>query len=341
MRYWMRNLVSSQIVGRIGPIFWLPLVLWPLIALAADNRPDTLAAAGGNPLALNAFAFLWWYWKLFLILALVAVVVRFIGWMPANGGGDTGKFGDDPYLIAYVAGGPNRVVETVLASLVQQGALRVNPVSKELIAEEELPPERPKIERITRALLAGTHQVERKAQFQRWVQQALRPTLTVMQKRLLRAGLISRPVIQAWTRIPLVLGFVGLLGTGVMRLIIGVSQDRPVGFLVASMVLTGFLGYRLLRGMAKESATSEGRRLLKDRGLRLERGGDDRVWKVSLFGLSGFGLGPMADLGYLVQQPPSSGWLDRIGGNRGGDRSTGTGGGCGDGGCGGCGGHGG
>jgi len=57
----------------------LGVLLVPAVALCADDRPATLAAAGGNPLALNAWAFLGWYWKMLLLLAAIALVLRLFG----------------------------------------------------------------------------------------------------------------------------------------------------------------------------------------------------------------------------------------------------------------------
>jgi len=329
----------------------LAVLLVPCIALTADDRPETLAQAGGNPLALNAVAFLGWYWKLLLVLAGVAVLLRLFGGELHARARPPGMLGEDPYAMAYLAGGEQRVLDAAMASLVEQGALRVNAVTRELIAEGEPSEDRPKIERLARRLLGGARRVEDAARFRRWLQQELDTPLALMRERLLRAGLLARPPLQAKAVTPLRLAFIALLGVGSIRLIAGVAAGRPVGFLVISMLLTGLVAWWLLRGMGGERATARGKQLLDDRKSRLGRGGDDRIWTVALLGLTGHGMGPMADLHHVIQVPRGRS-LFGGGGGRGrgdsfgaggctGDTSGGGdcgGGGCGGGGCGGCGG---
>ena len=335
----MTDRYLARMAARTHRWFWLFAVLPPLTSLAADDRPDTLAAAGGNPLALNAMAFLAFFWKLFFVLALITLVVRLFRGLPKKRSGSIAELGEDPYLMAYLAGGPRRVVGTALASLVHQGALRVNAVTRELIPEETLPANRPKIERDVRALFRTTRHVSDKARFQRWMQGELGFALTLMHKRLQQAGLLGRPPVQVLALIPLWIGFALLFGIGAIRLINGIGAGRPVGFLVISMVVTGLSAYGLLRGLGKERATPNGERLLQECKSRLGRGGDDRLWTVSLLGLTDFGSGQMADLGYVVQELPPGNLFGGSSQKSGSGNSSGNGGcggaGCGGGGCGG------
>jgi len=320
------------------------VLLVPAVALCADDRPATLAAAGGNPLALNAWAFLGWYWKMLLLLAAIALVLRLFGGRQGMPGRrPAGKLTEDPYSMAYLAGGPQRVLEAVMASLVEQGALRVNAVTRELITEQELPKDRPKIERQTRSMLRGPDQAEDAAGFRRRWKRQLHVSLDLLRQGLLRAGLIARPTLQVWAAKPLALGFVALLGVGVIRLVKGVAAGRPVGFLIASMLVTGVAGWWLLRGMGREGPTAQGKRLLDESKSRLGRPADNRLWMVALLGLGGYGLGPMADLSYLIGMPEKGSPLQWLGRSRGDSSGGGScaGGGCGGGGCGGCGGCGG
>lgn len=318
----------------------LSVWLWPWVVLAVDQRPTTLAAAGGNPLALSAMAFLGWYWMVLLILVGLAAVVRLLGGRVSAPVRASAGIAEDPYLMAYLAGGSQRVLDAVLASLVQQGALRVNPVTRELIAEDVIPDDRPKIERRVRNLLWGVHQIGDAVRFRRWLQTELGLSLNVMRQRLRQAGLLARPALQTWAALPLKIGFAVLLGIGVIRLIAGVAAGRPVGFLVVSLILTALLAWWLTRGLGRERATPRGRQSLEDARSRLGRDAEDRVWMVALLGLEGYGLGVMADLHHVLQVPVGDSLFGTFhlqikGGN--GSGSDG-GGGCGDGGCGGCGG---
>ncbi|WP_200334413.1 hypothetical protein [Thiocystis violacea] len=70
----MRRLYSIQ--PQRSSLAALSTLLVPGAVLGFDDRPATLAAAGGNPLALNAMAFLGWYWTVLLVLVAVAAAVR-------------------------------------------------------------------------------------------------------------------------------------------------------------------------------------------------------------------------------------------------------------------------
>ena len=307
--------------------------------LATDDRPATLAEAGGNPLALNAGAFLGWYWTVLLVLAGIAILLRLFGGRLPTGMKSPAGFGEDPYAMAYLAGGPQRVLDASIASLVQQGALRVNAVTRELIAEQALPEDRPQIERQVRGLLGGTRQVADAARFRRELEQDLRPALASTRDRLLRAGLLARPALQAKLATPLKLAFLALLGLGTIRLIAGIMAGRPVGFLVASMLVTGAAAWWLPRGMGGERATAAGERPLKEGRSRLGRGDDDRLWMVALLGLAGYGMGPMSDLHHVMQLSGGDALFGSAG--RGGGKGDSSGmGGC-SGGTSGCGGGGG
>ena len=334
----MRPLPLAEVIGS-KHFAVLGILLLTCTSLTADNRPASLAEASGNPLALNAMAFLGWYWKALLVLVGIAVLLRlFGGGLPARARSAT-AIGEDPYAMAYLAGGPQRVVDTAIASLVQRGALRVNAVTRELIAEREELHDAPKIERQVRGLLRGSLRVANAPRFRRRLQSELRPTLASMRDRLLRAGLLARPALQAKAVRPLAICFILLLGIATIRLISDFAAGLPVGFLVASMLVTGIAGWWLLRGMGRERATVAGERLLKTHRSGLGRGGDDRLWMVALLGLAGYGMGPMTDLHHVLQLSDGSRWFGWTG--RGKGDSSGTGGcsagasGCGGGGCGG------
>ena len=310
----------------------------PCSVLASDDRPATLAAAGGNPLALNAMAFLGWYWEWLLILSVLAIAVRLLGWrMNTTAGSPSTGVAEDPYLMAYLSGGPQRVIDTLMASLVQQGALRVNAVTRELIAEQAVSEDRPKIERYARNLLCGSHQITSAADFRRWLQRELQATLKIQHQRLRQTGLLGLPSLQAKAVLPLTLGFAALLGIGAIRLVAGILAGRPIGFLLVSLALTVLLAWWLLRGLGRERASARGKRLLEQSRSQLGQRDDDRIWMVALLGLDGYGMSAMVDLHHVLQVDTNDAlFVDgshKGKGSSAGDSSGGSG--CGGGGCGG------
>src|SRR5262249_37307681 len=141
-----------------------------------------------------------------------------------------------------------------------------------------------------------------------------------------------------------VLPMVALLVLGLMKINVGVSRGRPVGFLVVLCVLTGIVALALLikrphrsrrgdRALARLKGENAALRHAP-RSLSTRVSADDLALAVALFGTAVLVGGPLADLRTALMPPPSAGGGD-CGSSCGG--GGGCGGGCGGGGCGGCG----
>jgi uncharacterized protein (TIGR04222 family) len=226
-----------------------------------------------------------------------------------------------------LAGGRTRFGETVLARLLARGAItigqdgfRCHSIAASPSAAAE------------RDVLSLPSPFKWKA-----VREMLAGAAVQLEQRLVDQGLLMEQgearQLGLYATIPLVL----LIGFGLIKVVIGMGRDRPVGFLVAFIVATVVVALVRLfridrRTRAGISAVSEAR-LRADR-LRRASTEAETGMAVALFGTAILIGSPIADLhGFRRQTGDSSG-----GGGCGGGGSSDGGSGCGGGGCGGCGG---
>lgn len=184
----------KKILTRKLPAFCLiPAALLPYASLAEDTRPATLIEAGGNPLTLNAAAFLTWYWQTFIVLIVTGFIVQYVNKIPSGIRGNITGIRDNPYLLAYIKGGPDHVINTALTSLITQGSLRINIVSRSLVTEAPVNDNQPAIEKQLYQLLKGGQSISSQTHFHNKMKKSLSKSLDSMKHKLQQANLITRP----------------------------------------------------------------------------------------------------------------------------------------------------
>jgi uncharacterized protein (TIGR04222 family) len=280
-----------------------------------------------------------------VILLLVAAAMRWLFKTPW-GVADARKALRDPYAVAYLAGGEERCLAAALASLVHRRAIRVAAHNQEVTCAEPLG--------------ADAHPFEQALYEQI---QALGKTPVsslkgrlVVPVELIRSHLEKNELLVTGAAafrsrfIPLMVGMVMPM-IGVARIVQGISNDRPVGFLVVMTIVFALVA---LFGLARKP----GRSVAGARALMVARRNEKKIktlnyddfrpehasalpMAVGLFGIATlvpyFGPGLLPNMEHLKQSalissPTSSGCGSGCGGDSGG---SGCGGG---GGCGGCGG---
>jgi uncharacterized protein (TIGR04222 family) len=242
------------------------------------------------------------------------------------------------YELAYLAGGPKRVVEAVAASLVHRGAATVDVTSRRLVAADP-PPDLDALEHAAhRSLLGAPYGGAGLADLQRSLRDELRDMATLLE----RSGLIfSRSQTVRWMVVALLAPAIGVLAV-----LVGVILQAPVAWL--GILCVGSIAAALRLFGAVPQRTVAGEALLE--GLRKNR--PSLPPEVGTSRMSGLipvseavallGVGILADTSLapvtLLSAPPRR---THVGGN-GGESGSGDGGdGCGGGGCGGgCGGGG-
>lgn len=299
--------------------------------------PPLAAGAAWNPLDFDGPEFLRFYAALATIGVVAALVCRNVLRAPDTRDADAVPL-DDSETVAAMRGSWQAVFHSALAGLITEGALSLREASgrfrsKKQHAEALRSPE-PSDTELARTLLEAAAQP--KATLAKLGEAAepiaRRPVEALEGHGLLETG---ETFNAARTVIGLIMGSVWLLGAA--KLAVGIGRDKPVGFLVAGLVVLALISLFLVR-RPKRTRAGERRwnRLLVDHTALKQRASDrnaylapnDMAMAVGLFGVAACtapGLDPL-------RQAVSATSADS--GGCGGDGD----GGCGGGGCGGCGG---
>ena len=248
---------------------------------------------------------------------------------------------NDPYEVAYLAGGESRVAQAATGLLVHSGVFEVQRSSKTLVANLPLPSSAHEIEEAVYSAAVATNGKAEGRHFSSFAGSAL----TTIRNSLAEKGLIetasSFAAAQFWSLVVMC----PVLVLGVVKLNVGLSRQKPVGFLIAGLVVV--VATMVWFAIRRPHRTAAGNRLLGQLTGELRSG--DRVEKVSHDGgLEGSDLAyGIALLGLTTALPATDPTLKLFTTSKassfGGCGISDAGGGCGGGGCsgGGCGGCGG
>jgi uncharacterized protein (TIGR04222 family) len=235
----------------------------------------------------------------------------------------------DPDALAMLNGGAGRLAETAIARLMAAQALHHIGADRFAPANPRIALATPPANPLDRAMLT-LPMPARWRDLARVVAKAGPRLSGVLEQQGLYMAPAAAARLRAWRLMPLAV----LLMIGAARLANGVGHDRPVGFLVALMLLT--LGL-LVAQWPLDRRTRAG-----IRAVRLARTDHDRLRRAPLrdemgvaFALFGTSVLAGSILESLHRLRAASG--DAMVGDGGGDGGSDGGGGCGAGGCGGCG----
>jgi uncharacterized protein (TIGR04222 family) len=162
---------------------------------------------------------------------------------------------------------------------------------------------------------------------------AAKPHIGQAERRLIASGLLMDGGEARRVRLIAALPFMGLFAFGTAKLLVGLSRDKPVGFLIAFLVATAIA--ILIRTFSVDRRTDAGVEAVKAAQRRHERlrrapTTGETGTAVALFGTTVLAGSAFAALHQMRTQNDNGSGGDSSGG--------GDGGGCGGGGCGGCGG---
>jgi uncharacterized protein (TIGR04222 family) len=294
---------------------------------------DTWGISGPNFLALYA--------------AAAVAVGAYAIWARRRADGDAVASGrtPQPAELAFLNGGSTTAVYSSLAGLRAAQAVEVGPLG-ELSVSGDLPPGASRLDHAVHDA-ARRHVQARLLPADPGVSNALREILD----GLGRAGWVRDDAQRAKARLG---GWVmlALAGLGGVRVLAGMANDRPVGFLVALVAVTIPIALVLLV-VRRHSPTAAGRRALMDARRSHQHLQPSQAPAWSTYGFTGaamgvalFGTGALwaADPEFarhagVLRTPTSSGSSSSDGGGGGGSDGGGGGscggGGCGGGGCGG------
>lgn len=230
----------------------------------------------------------------------------------------------DPEQLAYLSGGSTRLADTVTARLLAAKSLAVGDKGRfDILSRNAATAAETGVLALTAPLDWGR------------IERAVRPQASRIQTDLERAGLMldrgERANLRYWALLP----YAMLLMFGATKLAIGEARDRPVGFLIALLIVTAILA--VIRAATIARLTRAGTDAIAN-----ARKGADRIRRAPLPAETGiavalFGTAVLAgsEFDAFHKMRAASGDAGSGGGDSG---SSGDGGGDGGGGgCGGCG----
>lgn len=293
-----------------------------------------------NPLNWSGPEFLGMFFPLLVLSLLVAAVLRW--WLRQPGpSSDMSLPRVQPYEAALLRG-RSALVESALASLAHQGLIRMD--GNQLVVSGSVPFDAPLIERIVHASV-NAGEVSSSALLAK-----AEPAIEQLRAPLERRGwLLGDPERQLVRWLP-ALPPLGLLLLGLSKLVVGLTRDRPVFYLVVlcfmmlpALALVTRAPWRSRRGDKVLQALREEQEPLKQTARSATSASalsrQDTAMAVGLFGLAAVGY---TEFELMRRHLEASGYsssgssFDGGGGDSGGgDGGGGDGGG---GGCGGCGG---
>ncbi|MFE6616116.1 TIGR04222 domain-containing membrane protein [Amycolatopsis sp. NPDC057786] len=162
------------------------------------------------------------------------------------------------YELAYLAGGPDRVVDTAIAALVDRGTLRVSSSKQLQLTGPE--PADPIEKAVAKGARPGYNATTR------GIRDRLRMSgpMQALAKGLEERGLVVADRSPRIRRVVYFL-YLAVLVLGVVRLIAGIAGDRPVGFLIPLLISAVFatvISRALKNKRPGPRPTSEGGRIL-------------------------------------------------------------------------------
>ncbi|MER7331541.1 MULTISPECIES: TIGR04222 domain-containing membrane protein [unclassified Micromonospora] len=300
----------------------------------------TVLAAPGDTWGISGPVFL----RVYLLAAVVVVVgavVHRVRVLAGPAAGDVGQLG--PQQIAYLNGGEQLAIWAALGGLRGSGEIGVRP-DRRLTTNGPLPAGTTPLDQAIH-LAARRHATTRELRRDDWVRRALDQLRAGLEQRGLALTQARRTALRQWAFLLIL-----LLAVGIFRIFAGLSNDRPVGWLVLSQIPLIVAAVLLHRVPWRTRAATRALRGLRQQHTYLAPasapayatyGAAGAAMGVALFGTASlWAMDPsFAEQAEIQRQAASGGGGGGSSSGCGGGSSCGGGGGGGGGGCGGgCGG---
>jgi uncharacterized protein (TIGR04222 family) len=207
-----------------------------------------------QPWGLSGPEFLKIYWIALGVSALFAIGVRIR--MRASGGSEPARALDIDEL-AYLAGGPRRVVEASITRLIEAEALRsTRRGTVGLIGKPKV------VNAVDRAVVEDAGRYSRRTLNLMMASVAQHQSVRAIATRLGELGMLIEPATAKRTLRVGVLPMVALFAIGVVRWVNGIAIGAPIGWLTLQLVVTGAL-VALLARSGSIRRTAKGDRALE------------------------------------------------------------------------------
>ena len=226
--------------------------------------------------------------------------------------------------LAYLAGGSDRLIHTALVALIEQGNIKLSEDKQRFELASPGQPKSPVEQAIIDAINNGRNEITD-------LLAAVKYSTVAIHNSLVAQGLWVGAIHHKTGLL-----FIPLIVLGLARLSLGMTADRPVGFLIALLIITVLTPLMI----GHDKRTSYGDEALKCYQSANESGNMQQslCYVLAITGLSVLTNTALADIGGALASRRSSNSGNGNGGGGGGGGGCGGDGGGGCGGCGGCGG---
>jgi uncharacterized protein (TIGR04222 family) len=240
---------------------------------------------------------------------------------------------DDASMLAYLAGGADRVCDSAIMRLVMKGGIEYRSNGTFVLGSRDVAADP------TEKVIVNTTMPTVKARFLARMERQIGQ----LEQRMTKVGLLTNDQQAKNLRLAQSLPLLLLFGFGFVKLIVGISREKPVGFLILLLLVTAVIGF--VRYTRIDRKTSAGIRALEEsraQNLRLNLAPTtpEMGLAVALFGMPVLLGSPFESL-YRRSNGADGGGSSGgsgCGSDSGGGGGSGNGSsGCGGGGCGGCG----
>ncbi|PWK79444.1 uncharacterized protein (TIGR04222 family) [Lentzea atacamensis] len=208
-----------------------------------------------RPWGLSGPEFLQLYWIGLALAVLVAIIVRV---RVRAGHSDQPVRSLDMDELAYLAGGPKRVVETSIARLLTAGELRTSRRGTVQVTTTTS-----SLNPVDRAVITDSQRYTNRTVGLMIPSVSKDGVVIGIGRRLEEMGLVVHPDVAKSALRKGSIALWVLLAIGVARWVNGVAIDAPVGWLTLQLVITGALIFLLTR-RGKHVRTSKGNRVLNE-----------------------------------------------------------------------------
>lgn len=208
-----------------------------------------------RPWGLSGPEFLQLYWIGLALAVLVAIIVRV---RVRAGHSNQPVRSLDMDELAYLAGGPRRVVETAIARLLTSGELRTSRRGTVQVTSSTN-----SLNAVDRAVITDSQRYSNRTVNLMIPAVSRDGAVTAIGRRLEEMGLVVHPDVAKSALRKGSIALWVLLAIGVARWFNGLAIDAPIGWLTLQLVITGALIWLLTR-RGKHVRTSKGNRVLDE-----------------------------------------------------------------------------
>ena len=287
-----------------------------------------------NPLEMRGPDFLSFYFQLFVVTLIIASFLRWLLRLPTA---QTRLLSVDldPYETAYLVGDKSRVIQTAITALTQKGYVKVTTDKRSLFWQGD-------ISNLSHPVEIEVGKVIQVENSPNKIQSASLKTIDNFREKLVQMELLVPFPHSLKARLFPSILMTLFLGLGIAKIFIGISRDKPVGFLIFMCIIAFFISLQFLAPVYRSRYGDRVMNRLQADFKHLKTADSETEalpLAFALFGVVVLASDPIfMNLHQMFLPSGGDGGGGGGGGSGGSDGGEGGGGGCGGGGCGGCGG---